>query len=73
MKKSWLPIVFVLLAIVAVIYITRQQRERFDADPVLANMLVEPNIRLSKIEKRQEKAEDAINAGAGKAAMNGIM
>lgn len=73
MKKSLLPIVFVLLAIVAVIYITRQQRERFDADPVLANMLVEPNIRLSKIQKRQEKAQDAINAGAGKAGINGIM
>ena len=71
--KSYLPVWFVILAIVGMIFITRQQRERFEVDPVLAQELVEPNIRLSTIQKKQEKLQDAINSEAGKAAMNGLM
>jgi len=73
--KSYVLIWFVILAIVGVIFITRQQRERerFEVDTVFAEELVEPNIRLSNIQKKQEKLQDAINAGTGKAAMNGLM
>ena len=71
--KSYLPVWFVILAIVGMIFITRQQRERFEVDPVFAEELVTPNIRLSRIQKKQEKLQDAINSEAGKAAMNGLM
>lgn len=71
--KAYVLVGFIVLVIVVLILITRQQRERFEVDPVLAQELVEPNIRLSTIQKKQEKLQDAINAGAGKAAMNGIM
>ena len=73
--KSYVLVGFVILAIVGVICLTRQQRERerFDVDPAFAKELVDPNIRLSIIQKKQEKLQDAINAGAGKAAMNGLM
>jgi hypothetical protein len=70
--KSYVLIWFVILAIVGVIFITRQQRERFDVDPVLAQQLAPQNTRLAIIQKKQEKAQDAINAGAGKAKMDGI-
>jgi len=73
--KSYVLVGFITLAIVGLICITRQQREReqFDVDPEFAKELVHPNIRLSIIQKKQEKLQDAINAGAGKAAMNGLM
>jgi type 1 glutamine amidotransferase len=71
--KAYVLVGFIVLVIVVLTLITRQQRERFDVDPVLAQELVEPNIRLSTIQKKQEKLQDAINAGAGKASMNGIM
>jgi hypothetical protein len=71
--KAYVLVGFIVLVIVVLTLITRQQRERFEVDPVLANQLVEPNIRLSKIQKKQEKLQDSINAGAGKAAMNGII
>jgi type 1 glutamine amidotransferase len=71
--KAYVLVGFIVLVIVVLILITRQQRERFEVDPVLAQELVIPNIRLSTIQKKQEKLQDAINAGAGKAAMNGIM
>jgi type 1 glutamine amidotransferase len=71
--KAHVLVGFIVLVIVVLILITRQQRERFVVDPVLAQELVMPNIRLSTIQKKQEKLQDAINAGAGKAAMNGIM
>jgi len=73
--KSYVLVGFVMLAVVGLIFITRQQRERerFDVDPEFAKELVYPNIRLSIIQKKQEKLQDAINAGAGKAAMNGLM
>ena len=71
--KAYVLVGFIVLVIVVLILITRQQRERFEVDPVLAQQLVEPNIRLSTIQRKQEKLQDAINAGAGKAAMNGIM
>ena len=72
--KSYVLIGFVILAIVGVICITRQQRERerFDVDPVLAQELAPQNTRLAIIQKKQEKVQDAINAGAGKAKMDGI-
>jgi hypothetical protein len=70
--KSYVLIWFVILAIVGVIFITRQQRERFDVDPVLAQQLAPQNTRLAILQKKQEKAQDAINAGAGKAKMDGI-
>jgi hypothetical protein len=70
--KSSVLIWFVILAIVGVIFITRQQRERFDVDPVLAQQLAPQNTRLAILQKKQEKAQDAINAGAGKAKMDGI-
>ena len=63
---------FVLLAIVVMIFITRQERERFDTDPAVAAELAPLNIRLSNIQKKQEKVQDAVNAGAGKASMDGI-
>lgn len=71
--KAYVLVGFIVLVIVVLILITRQQRERFKVDPVLAQELVEPNIRLSTIQKKQEKLQDAVNAGAGKAAINGIM
>lgn len=72
--KSYVLIGFITLAIVVLIFITRQQREKFDEkDKMLAQTLVKPNIRLSKIQKSQEQLEDAMNAGAGKAAIKGIM
>ena len=71
--KRLFLIAFVVLAIVGLIYITRQQRERFDVDPVLLKQLVPMNIRLSNVQRRQQKLEDAINSGVGKAAMNGIV
>jgi hypothetical protein len=71
--KAYVLVGFIMLVIVVLILITRQQRERFDVDPVLAQELVFPNIRLSTIQKKQEKLQDAVNAGAGKAAMNGII
>jgi hypothetical protein len=71
--KAYVLVGFIMLVIVVLILITRQERERFEVDPVLAQELVGPNIRLSTIQKKQEKLQDAINAGAGKAAMNGIM
>jgi hypothetical protein len=71
--KAYVLVGFIVLVIVVLILITRQQRERFEVDPVLADELVIPNIRLSTIQRKQEKLQDAINAGAGKAAMNGIM
>ena len=72
--KSYVLIGFITLAIVAVIFITRQQREMFDnTDKTIAQLLVEPNIRLSKIQKSQEKLQDAMNAGAGKAEIKGIL
>uniref|UniRef100_A0A6C0B6C4 Uncharacterized protein n=1 Tax=viral metagenome TaxID=1070528 RepID=A0A6C0B6C4_9ZZZZ len=72
--KSYVLIGFVMLAIVGLIFITRQQRERerFDVDPTLAQELAPQNTRLAIIQKKQEKAQDAINAGAGKAKMDGI-
>jgi hypothetical protein len=72
--KSYVLIGFVILAIVGVIFITRQQRERerFDVDPTLAQELAPQNTRLAIIQKKQEKVQDAINAGAGKAKMDGI-
>jgi hypothetical protein len=72
--KSYVLIGFVILAIVGVICITRQQRERerFDVDPVLAQELAPQNTRLAILQKKQEKVQDAINAGAGKAKMDGI-
>lgn len=70
--KSYLPVWFVILAIVGLIFITRQQRERFDVDPTLAQELAPQNTRLAILQKKQEKAQDAINAGAGKAKMDGI-
>lgn len=63
---------FVLLAIVVMIFITRQERERFDADPAIAAELAPLNIRLSNIQKKEEKMQDVVNAGAGKASMDGI-
>jgi len=63
---------FVLLAIVVMIFITRQERERFDADPAIAAELAPLNIRLSNIQKKEEKVQDVVNAGAGKASMDGI-
>jgi|APCry1669191674_1035369.scaffolds.fasta_scaffold19360_4 hypothetical protein len=69
--KSYVLVGFIMLAIVAVIFITRQQRETFDS--MTAQLLVKPNIRLSKIQTSQEKVEDALNAGAGKAAIRGIL
>jgi hypothetical protein len=71
--KSYVLIGFIVLVIVVLILITRQQRERFEVDPVLADELVQPNIRLSTIQKKQEKLQDALNAGAGKAAIKGIL
>jgi hypothetical protein len=72
--KSYVLIGFITLAIVAVIFITRQQREMFDnTDKTIAQLLVQPNIRLSKIQKSQEKLQDAMNAGAGKAEIKGIL
>jgi len=71
--KAYVLVGFIMLVIVVLILITRQQRERFEVDPVLADQLVEPNIRLSKIQTKQEKVQDAINAGAGRAAINGIL
>jgi hypothetical protein len=72
--KSYVLIGFITLAIVVLIFITRQQREKFvQTDNMLAQKLVKPNIRLSKIQKSQEKLEDAMNAGAGKAAIKGIL
>jgi hypothetical protein len=72
--KSYVLIGFITLAIVAVIFITRQQREKFDStDRTIAQLLVRPNIRLSKIQTSQEKLQDAMNAGAGKAAIKGIL
>jgi hypothetical protein len=71
--KAYVLVGFIVLVIVVLTLITRQQRERFEVDPVLANQLVEPNIRLSTIQKKQEKLQDAINSEAGKAAMNGII
>jgi hypothetical protein len=70
--KSYVLIWFVILAIVGLIFITRQQRERFDVDPTLAQELAPQNTRLAILQKKQEKVQDAINAGAGKAQMNGI-
>jgi hypothetical protein len=72
--KSYLPIWFVILAIVGLIFITRQQRERerFDVDPTIAEELAPQNTRLAILQKKQEKVQDAINAGAGKAKMDGI-
>lgn len=72
--KSYLPIWFVILAIVGLICITRQQRERehFDVDPTIAQELAPQNTRLAILQKKQEKVQDAINAGAGKAKMDGI-
>jgi hypothetical protein len=72
--KSYVLIGFITLAIVVLIFITRQQRETFDnTDKTIAQLLVKPNIRLSKIQKSQEKLQDAMNAGAGKAAIKGIL
>ena len=72
--KSYVLIGFITLAIVAVIFITRQQREMFDGtDSTIAQLLVKPNIRLSKIQTSQEQLQDAMNAGAGKAAIKGIL
>jgi hypothetical protein len=72
--KSYVLIGFTTLAIVVLIFITRQQRETFDStDKAIASLLVNPNIRLSKIQKSQEKLEDAMNAGAGKAGIKGIL
>mgnify|MGYP000014342492 CR=1 FL=1 len=72
--KSYVLIGFITLAIVAVIFITRQQRETFDnTDKTIAQLLVKPNIRLSKIQKSQEQLQDAMNAGAGKAEIRGIL
>lgn len=71
--KRLFLVAFVVLAIVGLIYITRQQRERFDVDPVLLKHLVPLNIRLSNVQRRERRLEDEINAGAGKAAMNGIV
>jgi hypothetical protein len=72
--KSYVLIGFITLAIVVLIFITRQQRETFDStDKAIASLLVNPNIRLSKIQKSQEKLEDAMNAGAGKAGIKGIL
>ena len=72
--KSYVLIGFITLAIVVLIFITRQQRETFDTtDKAIASLLVNPNIRLSKIQKSQEKLEDAMNAGAGKAGIKGIL
>jgi hypothetical protein len=71
--KRLFLVAFVVLAIVGLIYITRQQRERFDVDPVLLKQLVPLNIRLSNVQRREQKLEDEINSGAGKAAMNGIV
>ena len=70
--KAHVLIGFVFLAVVVLVLITRQQRERFDVDPVLAQQLTPLNIRLSNIQKKQEKVQDTVNAGAGKAAMEGI-
>lgn len=70
--KSYVLVGFVLLAIVVLIFITRQQRERFDVDPALAGQLSPLNTRLSILQKKQEKVQDAVNAGAGKASMDGI-
>lgn len=70
--KSYVLVGFITLAIVGLIFITRQQRERFDVDPVLAQQLAPQNTRLAILQKKQEKAQDAINAGAGKAKMDGI-
>jgi hypothetical protein len=63
---------FVVLAIVVMIFITRQERERFDVNPAVAAELAPLNIRLSNIQKKQEKVQDVVNAGAGKASMDGI-
>jgi hypothetical protein len=72
--KSYVLIGFITLAIVVLIFITRQQRETFDnTDKTIAQLLVQPNIRLSKIQKSQEKLQDAMNAGAGKAEIRGIL
>jgi hypothetical protein len=73
MTKRLFLIAFVVLAIVGLIYITQQQRERFDVDPVLLKQLVPLNIRLSNVQRRDRRLQDEINAGAGKAAMNGIV
>lgn len=70
--KSGILIGFILLAIVVLIIITRQQRERFDVDKVLAQELAPLNSRLTTLQKKQEKAQDVINAGAGKASMDGL-
>jgi hypothetical protein len=70
--NSYVLIGFVLLVIVVLIFITRQQRERFDVDPAIADELYPLNIRLSSIQKKQEKVQDAVNAGAGKASMDGL-
>ena len=72
--KSYVLIGFITLAIVVLIFITRQQRETFDnTDKTIAQLLVKPNIRLSKIQKSQEQLQDAMNAGAGKAEIKGIL
>jgi hypothetical protein len=72
--KSYVLIGFVTLAIVVLIFITRQQRETFDStDKTIAQLLVKPNIRLSKIQKSQEQLQDAMNAGVGKAEIKGIL
>lgn len=73
MKTSVL-VGFVILAIVVLIYITRQQRGRegFEVDTRLAAELTPLNTRLSVIQKKQEKVQDAVNAGAGRAMINGI-
>ena len=56
------------------INIMRKWRKKFDeTDSTIAKLLVKPNIRLSKIQKSQEQLEDAMNAGAGKAAIKGIL
>jgi hypothetical protein len=73
MKGSgYILIGFVILAIVGLVYITRQQRERFEVDMEMAKQLVNPNIRLSNIQRKTENLQDTVNAAAGKHAMNGI-
>jgi hypothetical protein len=73
MKGSGYTLIgFVILAIVGLVYITRQQRERFEVDMEMAKQLVKPNIRLSNIQRQTENLQDSVNAAVGKHAMNGI-
>lgn len=73
--KKYLLIGFVVLAIIVLIFITRQQRERFtDPNAVDLIMAVAKRVdnvdkRVTKIEEDEKSSEDQSNAAAGQIAM----